>query len=156
MAERNACLTVSGSTWVEIVDGTPAPALERYQYKLHCRVVIEGYSVLMVVVYELANASSPFRPLAFGPALHSIPKGKIIRDAPWNRDVVEYHGRIIEPQSYRTDGERWRPKALIIPNQGGSVRTSPVFAPPHKTFATEEKANGYAVEMARRWVDKRS
>lgn len=155
MAERDACLTVSGSTWVALVDGTPAPALERYPYKLHCRVVVEGSLVLMVVVYELADASGRFRPLAFGPALHSIPKFKIIQDEPWTRDEIEHRCRIIEPQSYRTAGERWRPKALIIPNQGGSVRTSPVFAPPDKTFATEEEANRYAVEMAKRWVDER-
>jgi hypothetical protein len=156
MPERDACLTVSGSTWIEMVDGTPAPALERYQYKLHCRVVIEGSSVLMVVVYELADASGRVRPLAFGPALHTIPKFKILRDEPWHRDEREYRGRIIEPQSYRTAGERWRPKALIIPNQGASVRTSPVVAPPDKTFATEEEANNYAVEMAKRWVDERN
>ena len=151
MAERDACLTVSASTWIEIV---PAPALERYQYKLHCRVVIEGSLVVMVVVYEFAGPFDRFQPLAFGPALHSIPKFKITRDEPWTHDEMEYRGRIVEPQSYRTADERWRPKVLIIPNHGGSVRTSPVFAPPDKTFATEGEANEYAVEMAKKWVDE--
>jgi hypothetical protein len=153
MAERYACITVSASAWFEIIGGAPAPDLEQHEYRLRCRVVRDGSSVVMVVVYEV-DASGRFRPLVFGPALHSIPKFKILRDEPWNRDEVEC--RIIEPQSYRSDGERWRPKALVITHQGGSVGTEPVSTSLDQTFATEEEANTYAVKMAKRWVDEHS
>jgi len=36
-------------------------------------------------------------------------------------DDFHYKGWVIEAQSSNTDGDRWRPKALVSVFQGGSV-----------------------------------
>ncbi len=63
MAERDACLTVSASTWFEIMGGTPAPDLEQHEYKLRCRIVIDGTLVMLVQIHEVADTSGRFRRL---------------------------------------------------------------------------------------------
>jgi len=45
-------------------------------------------------------------------------------------DASNYKGWVIEAQSYKSDGDRWRPKALVSVFQGGSVRVHQVPAPP--------------------------
>lgn len=85
MAERDACLTVSASTWFEIIGGVPA-SFDQYEYTIRCRVVVEGSLIVMANIYEVADTPGRFRRLAFGPALGSIPKYQIIRDEPWDRD----------------------------------------------------------------------
>jgi hypothetical protein len=70
-------------------------------------------------------------------------------------DDVEYKGWVIEAQSYKSDGNRWRPKALVSVYQGGSVRVHQVPAPLDATHDTEEDANAYAVAMAKKWIDDR-
>jgi hypothetical protein len=62
---------------------------------------------------------------------------------------------VIKTQSYKSDGNRWRPKALVSVFQGGSVRVHQVPAPLDATHDTEEDANTYAVEMAKKWIDER-
>ncbi len=68
---------------------------------------------------------------------------------------VEYRGRTIEPQSYQSYGGLWHPKAIVVTSDGGSVQTLPLFGPSDRTFATEDKANAYAVEMAKKWINER-
>jgi hypothetical protein len=68
---------------------------------------------------------------------------------------VQYKGRVIEAQSYESDGGSWRPKAMVSTEEGGGVRTHPVSAPLAVLFATERDANAYAVEMAKKWIDDR-
>ena len=63
-------------------------------------------------------------------------------------------GRVIETQSYKSDGDRWRPKALVSVFQGGSVRVHQVPAL-DATHDTEEDANAYAIAMAKKWIDDR-
>ena len=70
-------------------------------------------------------------------------------------DDVRYKGWVIEAQSYKSDGNRWRPKALVSVYQGGSVRVHQVPAPLDATHDTEEDANAYAVAMAKKWIDDR-
>ena len=49
----------------------------------------------------------------------------------------------------------WRPKATVLTFEGGIAHTHPVSAPEDVTFDTEEEADGYAVEMAQKWIDER-
>jgi hypothetical protein len=70
-------------------------------------------------------------------------------------DDVDYKGWLIEPQSYKSDGNQWRPKALVSVYKGGSVRVHQVPAPSSVTHDTEANSNAYAVEMAKKWIDDR-
>jgi hypothetical protein len=60
---------------------------------------------------------------------------------------VQYKGWEIEPQSYQSDGDRWRPS--------GRLYTHPVSAPLDVMFDTEQDADAYAVKMAKKWIDER-
>jgi len=71
-------------------------------------------------------------------------------------ETTERRGRTIEPQSYQSNGGQWRPKAILVTHEGGSVRTLPLVAHVDITFATEREAKAYAVEMAKNWIDERS
>ena len=68
-------------------------------------------------------------------------------------DDVEYKGWVIEGQSYRSDGDRWRPHALAIIHVGRSTREHHVSALPDVMYDTEQDANAYAVAMATKWID---
>jgi len=68
---------------------------------------------------------------------------------------IVYRGRTIEPQAYQSDGEQWRPKAIVVTHEGGSVQTLPIVSHIDTMFATEAEANAYAVEMAKKWIDER-
>jgi hypothetical protein len=68
---------------------------------------------------------------------------------------VQYKGRHIEMQSYRSDGGRWRPKAVVITSDGGSVHTELLFGPLDAMFETQGEADAYAVRMAHLWIDER-
>jgi hypothetical protein len=70
-------------------------------------------------------------------------------------DDVHYKGWMIKAQSYRSDGNRWRPKALVSVYQGGSVRVHQVPTPLNATHDTEEDADACAVAMAKKWIDDR-
>ena len=39
---------------------------------------------------------------------------------------VQYKGREIEAQSYKSDGDRWRPKAMLSTFDRGSLHMHPV------------------------------
>lgn len=71
-------------------------------------------------------------------------------------ETLDHRGRIIEPQSYLSDGDRWRPKAVLGTHEDRSVRPLPIVAHVNITFATEREANAYAVEMTKKWIDERS
>src|SRR6266508_5036590 len=69
------------------------------------------------------------------------------------RDMTQgivYRGRTIEPQAYQSDGEQWRPKAIVVTHEGGAVKTLPIVAHIDTMFATEGEASAYAVEMAKK------
>jgi len=70
-------------------------------------------------------------------------------------ETTEHRGRTIEPQSYQSDGGLWRPSAIVVTNEGPSVRTRPIVAHLDTTFSTEAAAIDYAVEMAKKWIDER-
>jgi hypothetical protein len=70
-----------------------------------------------------------------------------------NMPDVAYKGRLIEAHSYKSDGDRWQPHALVITHEGRSTLTHHVSALPNEMYDTEEQANAYAVLMAKKWID---
>jgi hypothetical protein len=59
---------------------------------------------------------------------------------------------VIEAQSYKSDGGRWRPKAVVSIHEGGNVRIRPLTS--FKEMRdTEADANTYALAMAKKWID---
>jgi hypothetical protein len=68
-------------------------------------------------------------------------------------DGVEYKGWVIEAHSSNSDGDRWRPHGLAIMHVGSSTREHHVSALPNVMYDTEQDANAYAVEIAKKWID---
>jgi hypothetical protein len=68
---------------------------------------------------------------------------------------IQYKGLVIEVQSHKSDGDRWRPKAIVTSHERGSLHTHTVPAPLSVMFDTEQSADAYAVEMAKKWIDER-
>ena len=68
---------------------------------------------------------------------------------------AEYRGYNIEIQSYGSDGDRWRPKAVVAVLEGGVVQLKTVNAPLAVLFESEAEADAYALEMAKKWIDDR-
>ena len=87
MAEREVCLVVSASSWFQISEGSSAPAFEQDEYRLRCRILVEGAQSVVAHVFGLADTSGRFRRLV-APLLKPISKDKIIREEPWERDVA--------------------------------------------------------------------
>ena len=72
-----------------------------------------------------------------------------------NHPDVEYRGCTIEVQSYGSDGDRWRPKAVVAVYDRGAVRLNTVNAPIDRLFETETEADAYSLAMAKKWIDDR-
>ena len=87
MPERDVCLVVSASSWVEISDGSPAPAPEQAEYRLRCRILVESAQSVVAHVFGLADTAGRFRKLV-PPLLKPISKEKIIREEPWDHGMV--------------------------------------------------------------------
>jgi hypothetical protein len=68
---------------------------------------------------------------------------------------VQYRGWKIEQQSYRSERALWHPKALVSILDGGNVHAHSLTAPPGVMYATQQDADAYAVEMAKKWIDER-
>jgi hypothetical protein len=66
---------------------------------------------------------------------------------------IKYRGHLIETQSYRLPGGRWRPKVLVSIYAGGPVHQKLLIAPLDDMCNTEEAADAYAIAMAKRWID---
>jgi len=61
----------------------------------------------------------------------------------------------IEPRSYRGDFDCWCPRALVSIFEGGRFCTHDVRALLTVTFDTARDADGYAVRMAKTWIEER-
>jgi len=85
--EREVCLVVSASSWFEISEGSSGPALEQAEYRLRCRILVEGAHSIVAHIFGLADTSGRFRRLV-PPLLKPISKDKIIREEPWDRDTA--------------------------------------------------------------------
>jgi len=55
--ERDVCLVVSASSWFEISEGSSAPALEQAEYRLRCRILVEGAQSIVAHIFGLADTS---------------------------------------------------------------------------------------------------
>ncbi|HEX9479731.1 MAG TPA: hypothetical protein VGA90_13280 [Methylomirabilota bacterium] len=66
---------------------------------------------------------------------------------------IEYRGHFIAVQAYQSDGQRWRPKALVSIYQGGTVHQTSVSAPVEVSFDSEDDAVTYSLLMAKKWID---
>jgi len=88
MPERDVCLVVSGSSWFEISQGSPAPDLkeDQYKYKFRRRILIDGSQSVVAHIFGLADTSGRFRRLV-PPLMKPISKDKIIREEPWDREA---------------------------------------------------------------------
>ena len=78
---------VSAASWFEISEGSAASDLEQDEYRLRCRILVEGAQSVVAHIFGLADASGRFRRLV-PPLLKPISKNKIIREESWNRDVA--------------------------------------------------------------------
>jgi hypothetical protein len=87
MAERDVCLVVSASSWFEISEGKAAPGLGQDEYRLRCRILVEGAQSVVAHVFGLADTSGRFHRLV-PPLLKPISKDKIVREEPWDRDLA--------------------------------------------------------------------
>ena len=85
--ERDACLVVSAASWFEISEGSAASDLEQDEYRLRCRILVEGAQSIVAHIFGLADASGRFHRLV-PPLLKPISKDKIIREESWDRDVA--------------------------------------------------------------------
>jgi hypothetical protein len=85
--ERDACLVVSAASWFEISEGTAASDLEQDEYRLRCRILVEGAQSVVAHIFGLADASGRFHRLV-PPLLKPISKDKILREESWDRDVA--------------------------------------------------------------------
>jgi hypothetical protein len=85
--ERDVCLVVSASSWFEISEGSSALALEQAEYRLRCRILVEGAQSIVAHIFGLADTSGRFRRLV-PPLLKPISKDKIISEEPWDRGTA--------------------------------------------------------------------
>ena len=87
MAERDVCLVVSAASWSQINDGSPASAPEQAEYRLRCRILVEGAQSVVAHVFGLADTSGRFHRIV-PPLLKPISKDNIIREELRHRDVA--------------------------------------------------------------------
>ena len=66
---------------------------------------------------------------------------------------IEYRDHFIEVQAYQSDGQRWRPKALVSIYQSGTVHQKSVSGPVEVAFDSEDDAVTYSLLMAKTWID---
>jgi hypothetical protein len=85
--ERDVCLIVSAASWFQISEGSPAPDLEHDEYRLRCRILVEGAQSVVAHIFGLADTSGRFRRLV-PPLLKPISKDKIIREESWDRGLA--------------------------------------------------------------------
>jgi hypothetical protein len=85
--ERDVCLVVSASSWVEISEGSLAPDPAQDEYRLRCRILVESAQSVVAHVFGLADTSGRFRRLV-PPLVKPISKDKIIREEPWDRGMA--------------------------------------------------------------------
>jgi hypothetical protein len=69
---------------------------------------------------------------------------------------IEYRGHFIDVQSFESDGQRWRPKAVVSIYEGGALQTRLVSAPVEVLLDSEGAADTYALAMAKKWIDDHS
>ena len=70
-------------------------------------------------------------------------------------EVVAYNDWEIRAQSFKSNGDRWRPKATVSSWKGGRYRIAPPVLPPlDAKFDTRQEADSCAVKIAKSWIDE--
>lgn len=68
---------------------------------------------------------------------------------------VSYKGHVIEPASHRLRSGGWMPRATVVIHEMNSVKKIPIFGRRRASFDSRQKADAYALELARLWVEGR-
>ena len=69
--------------------------------------------------------------------------------------TATYRSHKIELASERNASGEWVARATIILEDGQTVRRIPVFGRRRTTFDTRRRADAYALELAKIWIDGR-
>jgi len=69
---------------------------------------------------------------------------------------IEYRGHFIDVQSFESEDNHWRPKAVVSIYRSGTLHREIMSAPSSELFDSEVGADTYALEMAKKWIDDNS
>jgi hypothetical protein len=65
----------------------------------------------------------------------------------------EHKGWQIEVNSYRSEGDKWRPNIRFWTRIAGSAREENLVVPAHRLFDTERESDEYGCQQASDWID---
>jgi hypothetical protein len=68
---------------------------------------------------------------------------------------THYRGHHIELTSEQTSSGGWVARATVVIDDGKTVKRIPIFGRRRATFDTLRKADSYALELAKLWIDGR-
>jgi hypothetical protein len=68
---------------------------------------------------------------------------------------VQHKGYLIEVNSYRSTGGKWRPNIHVSLHTGPGVTTQSLIPPETALFDTEAEADAYGAQHGARWIDNR-
>ncbi|HEX9143970.1 MAG TPA: hypothetical protein VGA09_06845 [Candidatus Binatia bacterium] len=68
---------------------------------------------------------------------------------------TQYRGHQVELTSEQTSAGGWVARATIVIDDGKAFRKIPIFGRRRTTFDTQRKADSYALELAKLWIDGR-
>jgi hypothetical protein len=70
--------------------------------------------------------------------------------------VKQYRGHRVELDSEEVRAREWIARATIVFVDGRRVKRIPIFGRRQATFDTQRKADAYALELAKLWIDGRT
>ena len=70
--------------------------------------------------------------------------------------IKTYRGHRVELESAATRSGEWVARAMIIIFEGKKEKRIPVFGRRQATFDSKRKADTYAFELAKLWIDGRT
>ena len=66
-----------------------------------------------------------------------------------------YRSHTVELDSEKTRAGRWVPRAVILVEDGKSVKRIPIYGRRRASFATRREADSCALELAKLWIEGR-
>jgi len=70
--------------------------------------------------------------------------------------VRNYRGHRVELDSEEIRARQWVARATIVIVEGRKEKHIPIFGRRQATFDTQKKADAYALELAKLWIDGRT
>jgi hypothetical protein len=67
-----------------------------------------------------------------------------------------YRGHRVMLESEATRPKTWVARATIVVFEGRKIKRIPIFGRRQATFDTQAKADAYALELAKLWIDGRT